>query len=50
MAPRMTRSKFVSALEKRLGRTLTDNETMRLAACARAARLRREQKHIYRPR
>ena len=36
MVNRPTRSKFVSTLEKRLGRTLSDGETLRLAAYARA--------------
>ena len=50
MVNRPTRSKFVSTLEKRLGRTLSDGETLRLAAYARAVRLRREQKRVYKPR
>ena len=50
MALRPTRSKCVSALEKRLGRSLSADETLRLAAYARAVRLRREQTRIYKPR
>ena len=37
MALRPTRSKCVSALEKRLGRSLSADETLRLAAYVRAA-------------
>ena len=50
MAIRPTRSKIVSTLEKRLGRALSDTETLRLAAYARAVRVRREQHRVYKPR
>lgn len=52
MTVRHPRSKFVSALEKRLGRNLSDLEMLRLASCARALRVRRaqQQQRVYKPR
>ena len=51
MTVRPPRSKFVSALEKRLGRSLSDQEMLRLASCARALKARKaQQQRVYKPR
>ena len=52
MALRNSRSKLVSSLEKRLGRGLSNGEaqSLRLALYARAVKLQREQKRVYKPR
>ena len=51
MTVRPPRSKFVSALEKRLGRSLSDQEMLRLASCARALKVRKaQQQRVYKPR
>ncbi|KAI1792385.1 hypothetical protein LXA43DRAFT_918959 [Ganoderma leucocontextum] len=51
MTVRPPRSKFVSALEKRLGRSLSDQEMLRLAACARALNVQKaQQQRVYKPR
>ncbi|PIL29217.1 hypothetical protein GSI_09266 [Ganoderma sinense ZZ0214-1] len=51
MTVRPPRSKFVSAVEKRLGRSLSDQEMLRLAACARALKVRKAQhQRVYKPR
>ena len=51
MTVRPPRSKFVCALEKRLGRSLSDQEMLRLAACARALKGRKAQhQRVYKPR
>ncbi|TFK78692.1 hypothetical protein K466DRAFT_668356, partial [Polyporus arcularius HHB13444] len=50
MPVRPPRSKSSSLLEKRLGRSLSVDETLRLAAYARALKLRRTQQRIYKPR
>ncbi|TBU24290.1 hypothetical protein BD311DRAFT_702395 [Dichomitus squalens] len=53
MTVRSPRSKFVSGLEKRLGRALSAQETLRLAAYARAVKIRKaqqQQQRVYKPR
>ena len=51
MTVRPPRSKFVSAVEKRLGRSLSDQELLRLAACARTLKVRKaQQQRVYKPR
>ncbi|KAM5531374.1 hypothetical protein V8D89_014967 [Ganoderma adspersum] len=51
MTVRPPRSNFVCALERRLGRGLSDQEMLRLAACARALKVRKaQQQRVYKPR
>ena len=53
MTVRNPRLSFVSVLEKRLGRNLSAQETLRLAAYARALKIRKAQQQkqrVYKPR